>query len=73
MNNLQGRVARLERATGEPGDGRYCQCLGDARVVVSWATREPEEPETCPRCGRPIRVDVVTWLDDDDRAEASDD
>ena len=70
--SVKTRIDRLERATGGNGGG-YCECAGsgsttwpDGEPVRNFVTGEVPEvkPDVCAKCGRPVRVVVLTWDDD---------
>lgn len=54
LNTLEGRAG-----IGDP-ESEFCTCPGDDKVVFEWSDGEIE-PETCPKCGRPIKTVEVTW------------
>ena len=63
--STQSRLDKAEKRLNPQGTAdasEWCTCPGPVTVKVNWDP-EPEtpEPETCPRCGRPIRHITIDW------------
>ena len=77
---LRRRIAHCEEAAGVgDSDSAFCECPVAAKdcIRMSWAEApgpgEPEpEPERCPRCGKPYRVIVLHWPDDEQTGKEPD-
>lgn len=61
MSNIERRIERLERETGQPA---HCVCKANAiRVVYQDGAGPPPAAAICERCGLP-RVEIRVLYDD---------